>query len=44
MRIRSGNYEIIESGMFFMDDRDSLVTIELQIDETDRDWDNTIWF
>lgn len=35
MRIRSGNYEIIESGMFFMDDRDSLVTIELQIDETE---------
>lgn len=35
MRIQSGNYEIIESGMFFMDDRDSLVTIELRIDEVE---------
>ena len=33
MRIQSGNYEIIESGMFFMDDKDSLVTIDLRIDE-----------
>ena len=35
MRIQSGNYEIIESGMFFMDDKDSLVTIELRIDEVE---------
>ena len=35
MRIQSGNYEIIESGMFFMDDKDSLVTMELQIDKAD---------
>ena len=35
MRIQSGDYEIVESGMFFMDDKDSLVTVELRIEEAE---------